>query len=406
MTDRKVSPGTSPIACAPEEGQYGLIGGGLVIWVGVMLLLLNSGLLGGVYFAGILLMGIGGILCLGMVLANQKPGGENESFGFMVGGGIVMIIGVGIAHNFYDGWAFLVIGFWMLVISRALPVRSRQWLSIALPVVLIAASVGVYFVVLRPNLPGDPGGVEGFITDELGRGIPGLRVSIIDGSVGFPEITASTSETGYYQIGSVSRGTFTIGIHDEQGDLLGEKTFKVERGKTSSVDIALRGFVVYDSYGGVDIFDEGIYVIATDEDPRTLMESGEYSGNNDFWSMIKEGVTQNPSTTDFISVIISRGDQPSGGYQIQLKSLVWLQSYPVVGFFKANFTDPGESGPVVEPLTNPLVLVPIGKLSAGLYVGRVHIDSFIMQYDSGGDPVYSPIMTLVEEVWETEFEVS
>ena len=96
---------------------------------------------------------------------------------------------------------------------------------------------------------------------------------------------------------------------------------------------------------------------------------------------------------------------PLGGIRSS-KSLVWLESYPVVGFFKANFTDTGEGVPVTEALTNPLVLVPIGKLSAGLYVGRVHIDSFIMTYDSEGNPVYSPIMTLVEEVWETEFEVS
>jgi hypothetical protein len=286
------------------------------------------------------------------------------------------------------------------------PSASSKWLVFALPVFLIAASIGVYYLVLSPNSIGEPGGVEGVITDELGRALPGLRVSIIDGSVGFPEIAASTSEAGYYQIGSIPAGTFTIGIHDDQGELLGEKTFQVERGKTSTADIALRGFVVYDSYGGVDIFDEGIYVIATDEDPRTLMDSGDYHGNNDFWGMLKDKITQNPSPTDFISVIISRGNQPSGGYLIQLKSLVWLQSYPVVGFFKANFTDPGEGVPVTEALTNPLVLVPIGNLSAGLYVGRVHIDSFIMQYDSGGDPVYRPIMTLVEEVWETEFEVS
>jgi hypothetical protein len=283
---------------------------------------------------------------------------------------------------------------------------DRRWSMYVLPIVLIAASIGVYYLVLRPNSIANPGGVEGIITDELRRALSGLRVSIIDGSVGFPEIAVSTSEVGYYQIGSIPPGTFTIGVHDEQGELLGQKTFQVESGKTSTVDIALRGFLIYDTQGGYGLFDKGIYVIATDVDPRSLMETGVYSGGNDFWGMMKDEVTQSPSTTDFISVLISRGDLPSGGYQIQLKSLVWLESYPVVGFFKANFTDPGEGVPVTEALTNPLVLVPIGKLSAGLYVGRVHIDSFIMTYDSEGDPVYSPIMTLVEEVWETEFEVS
>jgi hypothetical protein len=276
----------------------------------------------------------------------------------------------------------------------------------ALPIVLIAASLGVYFLVLRPNPTSEPGGVEGIISDELGRALSGLRVNIIDGSVGFPEIAATTGEDGYYQIGSISPGTFTLGVHDEEGDILGQKTFQVEGGKTSTVDIALGGFLIYDTQGGFGLFDQGIYVIATDVNPITLMEVEEYSNSNYFWSMLKDELTQNPSTTDFISILISRGELPSGGYQIQLKSLVWLQSYPVVGFFKANFTDPGEGVPVTEALTNPVVLVPIGKLSAGLYVGRVHIDSFIMTFDSEGNPVYDPVETLVEEVWETEFEVS
>ena len=283
---------------------------------------------------------------------------------------------------------------------------DSKWSMYVLPIVLIAASIGVYYLVLRPNSIANPGGVEGIITDELGRALSGLRVSIIDGSVGFPEIAPMTGEDGLYQIGSIPPGTFTIGVHDEQGEILGQKTFQVESGKTSTVDIALRGFLIYDTQGGYGLFDKGIYVIATDVDPRSLMETGVYSGGNDFWGTMRDEVTQSPSTTDFISVLISRGDLPSGGYQIQLKYLVWLESYPVVGFFKANFTDPGEGVPVTEALTNPLVLVPIGKLSAGLYVGRVHIDSFIMTYDSEGDPVYTPIMTLVEEIWETEFEVS
>ena len=282
---------------------------------------------------------------------------------------------------------------------------NRKWLVIAFTFVLITASIGVYYLVLKPNSK-SPGGVEGFITDELERGIPGLRVSIINGSVGFPEIAVTTREDGYYQIGSIPPGTFTLAVHDDQGETLTQKEFQVESEKTTTMDIVLRGFVVYDNYGGVDVFDQGIYVIATDVDPTIMMETEEYASISDYWSMMKDSVTQRPSSNDFISVIISRGNQPTGGYKIQLKSLVWLESYPVVGFFKANFTDPWEDGPVTEAETNPLVLVPLGKLSSGLYVGRVHIDSFTMFYDSGGDPVYNPIETLMEEVWETKFEVS
>jgi len=252
----------------------------------------------------------------------------------------------------------------------------------------------------------EPGGVEGIISDELGRPVAGLRVNIVEGSVGFPEIAVLTTEDGFYQIGSVPPGVFTIGVHDEEGERIGQKTFQVVNGETSTVDITLRGLVVYDYYGGVDLFEEGIYVIATDVDPKTLIETEEYTSINDFWSMLKDGITQNASTTDFISILISRGDLPTGGYLIQLKSQVWLESYPVVCFFTANFTDPGDGVAVTEALTNPSVLVPMGNLPQGFYVARVHIDRFIMTYDSEGDPIYNPVETLVEEVWETEFKVS
>jgi len=252
----------------------------------------------------------------------------------------------------------------------------------------------------------EPGGVEGIISDELGRPGVGLRVSIVEGSVGFPEIAVLTTEDGFYRIGSVPPGVFTIGVHDEEGERIAQKTFQVVSGETSTVDITLRGLVVYDYYGGLGLFEEGIYVVATDVDPKTLIETEEYTSINDFWGMLKDGITQNASTADFISILISRGDLPTGGYLIQLKSQVWLESYPVVCFFTANFTDPGEGVAVTEALTNPLVLVPMGNLPSGNYVARVHIDRFIMTYDSEGDPVYNPVETLVEEVWETEFKVS
>jgi hypothetical protein len=66
-------------------------------------------------------------------------------------------------------------------------------------------------------------------------------------SVGFPEIAAMTNEDGYYQIRSIPPGTFTLGVHDEEGERLGQKTFRVERGKISKVDITLQGFLVSDT---------------------------------------------------------------------------------------------------------------------------------------------------------------
>lgn len=163
---------------------------------------------------------------------------------------------------------------------------------------------------------------------------------------------------------------------------------------------------VYDYYGGVGLFGEGIYVIATDKDPTVLWETADFATINDYWKLLKDHATLEASTRDFISIVISRGDFPTGGYQIQLKSFAWLESYPVVFSFAANFTDPGEGVAVTEAFTNPLVLIPIGNLSAGKYIVEVHIDRFILTYDTSGKPVYTPIKTLVEEVWKQNFEIT
>jgi len=155
----------------------------------------------------------------------------------------------------------------------------------------------------------------------------------------------------------------------------------------------------YDYYGGAGLFERGIHVIATDKDPLTLI------GSEDYWRMLKDHTTQQPSTGDFVSILISRGDFSTGGYQIQLKSFAWLESDPVVFSFTANFTDPGEGVAVTQAFTNPLVLVPIGNLNAGRYIVEVHVESFTLTYDASGKPVYTPIETLIEEVWKLEFEV-
>jgi len=155
----------------------------------------------------------------------------------------------------------------------------------------------------------------------------------------------------------------------------------------------------YDHYGGVGLFERGIHIIATDKDPLSLI------GSDDFWRMLKDHATRQATTGDFVSILISRGEFATGGYQIQLKSFAWLESYPVVLSFAANFTDPGEGVPVTLALTNPTVLVPIGNLDAGRYVVEVHVQSFILTYDESGKPVYTPIETLIEEVWRLEFEV-
>ena len=108
-----------------DEDQYGaLIGGGVVIWLGALLLLQNQGLLGGGDFGGLFLLGIGVILVLRGFIAYQQTGGYDEGFGYLAGGGILMLIGAGLAYNIRDWWAFLLIGLGLLIVGRGLTNRK------------------------------------------------------------------------------------------------------------------------------------------------------------------------------------------------------------------------------------------------------------------------------------------
>ena len=160
---------------------------------------------------------------------------------------------------------------------------------------------------------------------------------------------------------------------------------------------------VYDYGGGVGLFSKGIHVIATTRNPSTFSDG--FQSVNEYWQHLKENETVDATSHDFISIIISRGDQPTGGYTLHIESFSWLESYPVRFRFHLNFTDPGDGVPVTEALTNPLVLVPIDKLSPGEYIIEVHIVQYILTFDDTGKPVYTPIPTFKEEVWKLTFTI-
>jgi hypothetical protein len=161
---------------------------------------------------------------------------------------------------------------------------------------------------------------------------------------------------------------------------------------------------VYDYYGGVNLFREGIHVLATSQDPRTLV--GEFGVTNDFWKMLLESETINATDQDFISILLSRGNKPTGGYDIQIESFSWLESYPVKFLFQVNFTDPGEGVIVTQALTNPLVLVPIGKLTPGEYNIEVPIVWYILSIDEEGNPIYTQIMTFAPVIWRQSLTIN
>jgi hypothetical protein len=160
---------------------------------------------------------------------------------------------------------------------------------------------------------------------------------------------------------------------------------------------------VYDYYGGVNLFSEGIHVVATGQDPRTLF--GEYDVINDYWKMLLEHETTEATDQDFISIILSRGDKTAGGYYIQIENFGWLESYPVKFLFQVNFTDPGEGVATPAVLTNPLVLVPIGRLTPGEYHIEVPIVQYILNFDDEGNPYYTQILTFAPVFWEQTFTI-
>ncbi len=61
---------------------------------------------------------------------------------------------------------------------------------------------------------------------------------------------------------------------------------------------------------------------------------------------------------------------------------------------------------VTEAFTNPLTLIPIGKLDPEEYVVEVHIDTYILIFDSQGKPVYTLLLTFKEELWTLRFIVA
>lgn len=159
----------------------------------------------------------------------------------------------------------------------------------------------------------------------------------------------------------------------------------------------------YDFYGGVGLINEGIHVIATSQDPRTLMD--QYNNINDYWKMLLENKTTQATDQDFISIILSRGDKTSGGYSIQIENFAWLESYPVKFLFQVNFTDPGKGVATTDALTNPLVLVPIGKLTVGEYDIEVPVTQYILNIDQEGNPSYTQILTFAPVYWEQKLTI-
>ena len=242
---------------------------------------------------------------------------------------------------------------------------------------------------------GDSGTLEAVLLNDT-------RYSWSDGSQEDPTILKGETKHWSINIGSLINGS-NIQVVVEATPESGNSSVTVES-PPSDVSDPDDADYVYDTSGGVGLFDEGIHVIATSQDPRTM--SGDFPIINNYWKMLLEHETTRASDQDFISILLSRGDRPTGGYTINIESFAWLESYPVKFRFHVNFTDPGEGLMVTQALTNPIVLVPIGKLTPGEYNIEVQITQFILNIDEEGNTYYTPIMTFAPVFWKETLTIS
>jgi hypothetical protein len=160
----------------------------------------------------------------------------------------------------------------------------------------------------------------------------------------------------------------------------------------------------YDYYSSVGLFERGVYFVATSEDPSTQLPRSDLPRS--YWELMHDNVTVEATDQDFISILVCRGDFPTGGYTLAVEAFSWLESYPVKLHFQVNFTDPSEGVMVTQAFTNPSLLVPIGRLAPGEYTVEIHIVFYILTFDDQGNPVYRPIMTFKEEVWTETLRVT
>ena len=110
-----------------DDDKYGAIIGGLVVtWLGALLFLQNQRMISGSDFGGYFLMGIGVILIFRGLLAVQETGSFDQGFGYLIGGGIVVLIGAGITYNLREWWAFILIGLGLVIILRGVTERGRN----------------------------------------------------------------------------------------------------------------------------------------------------------------------------------------------------------------------------------------------------------------------------------------
>lgn len=270
---------------------------------------------------------------------------------------------------------------------------------------ILSTEIPVRYVTIR---------VERYLKNDLG--LDTLEVSVQGGSINNMTVWVEDQPSfemdervllflskrgGVFYVNGLYQGKYRL----ENGQAINHDTSRntSERELLLKIQSALAGAekprFLKDFYGGLGIFEPRIYVVATDGDPLRLNVTAE------FWGFIANHTTSRATDRDFISLLASRGDFATGGYDIQLVSLQQLESNSSIIYMVVNFTDPGEGVAVTQAFTNPLILIPLGRLPPGEYIVRMNIIKFIMEYVNGV-LVYRPVQTLLPEIWETSFTIT
>jgi hypothetical protein len=276
----------------------------------------------------------------------------------------------------------------------------------------------------NPDSPGSVGQLKINYLAASSDGTVSFNVTLYDSDSGTIEAVIINGESYLWSEGSSDNGAFLKGetkswsknVGDLQAGSEVEVTLQASP-KEASGSVIVDGSDIpdepdvpsppeyfYDYYSTVDLFERGVYFVATSEDPLTQLPRSDLPKS--YWELMHDNVTVEATDQDFISIMVCRGNFPTGGYTLAVEAFSWLESYPVKFRFQVNFTDPGEGVAVTQAFTNPALLVPIGKLTPGEYKVEIHIVSYILTFDEHGEPVYAPIMTFKEEVWSETLTVT
>jgi hypothetical protein len=97
--------------------------------------------------------------------------------------------------------------------------------------------VGLVLILLSlAGCQAQSGGIEGTVTDANGSPVPAMRIFIVSGTAGFPEIAVESNKEGYYQLGGTPPGTFEVVVHDMDGERIAVESVAVRSRETVALN--------------------------------------------------------------------------------------------------------------------------------------------------------------------------